>query len=118
VLVTIPVPIAVALTVSAQMGKDNAQVRMGRSCARDCEAIGLRLRAMIANSELTPDQARERHNAACGRRGQERSEQSASRRGRNCEGVGLRRRDMVEKEELPIEEIRERYSAACRARVR
>jgi len=52
---------------------------------RKCEGLGLRLREMVANGELTPEEARERYSAACGERRGE--------RGRDCEGLGLRLRE-------------------------
>ena len=55
--------IAVGSTVSAQMSKDSAPEQM--DSAQECESIGLRLREMVANGELTPEQAHERYGTAC-----------------------------------------------------
>jgi len=41
---------------------------------QDCEARGRSLREMVDAGELTREQAGERYNAACGERGNERSE--------------------------------------------
>ena len=66
----------------------------------DCETIGFRLREMVANGELTREEAVEQYRVACGERGRERSEEDR-------EAIGLRLREMIENGELTREEAGE-----------
>lgn len=78
----------------------------GERPEEDCEGIGLRLREMVENGELTADEARERYNAIC-------REHDGERPDDDCEAVGISLREMVENGELTREEAREQHSAAC-----
>ncbi|MGD8245737.1 MAG: hypothetical protein PVI63_11145, partial [Anaerolineae bacterium] len=61
VLVAVLGSIVVTSGAIAQGGE-----RGGQRAAVDCDALGRRLRAAVEAGELTPEEARERYDAACG----------------------------------------------------